>query len=48
MPGLVTGRGLGNGEIEEDEGDDENSVCKYFHLQACGPGGIADADGGFA
>ena len=48
MPGLVTGRGLGNGEIEEDEGDDEQSVCKYFHLQACGPGGIADADGGFA
>ena len=23
MPGLVTGRGLGNGEIEEDGGDDE-------------------------
>ena len=48
MPGLVTGRGLGNGDIEEDEGSDENSMCKYFHLQACGPGGIADADGGFA
>ena len=22
--------------------------CKYFHISACGPGGIADADGGFA
>ena len=20
----------------------------YFHIQACGPGGVADADGGFA
>ena len=48
MPGLVTGRGLGNGDIEDDEGSDESAMCKYFHLQACGPGGIADADGGFA
>ena len=47
MPGLLCGRGVSSGEIE-DEGSDDNEVCKYFHLQACGPGGIADADGGFA
>ena len=23
-------------------------ACKYFQIQACGPNGIADADGGFA
>ena len=47
MPGLVAGRGAGSGEFQEESSDDENP-CKYFHLQACGPGGIADADGGFA
>ena len=47
MPGLATGRGAGGGEMED--GDDWNTdMCKYFHIQACGPGGIADADGGFA
>ena len=47
MPGLATGRGAGGGG--EDDGEDWNSdMCKYFHIQACGPGGIADADGGFA
>ena len=47
MPGLVGGRGVGNGDIEEI-GTDEEEICKYFQLQACGPGGIAEADGGFA
>ena len=47
MPGLATGRGAGGGD--GDDGEDWNSdMCKYFHIQACGPGGIADADGGFA
>ena len=46
MPGLVTGRGVGGEPL--DEGPSETEICKYFHLQACGPGGIADADGGFA
>ena len=27
---------------------DENEPNKYFHIQACGPGGVAEADGGFA
>ena len=47
MPGLVAGRGAGCGDFNEEESEDE-TPCKYFHLQACGPGGIADADGGFA
>lgn len=47
MPGLATGRGAGGNEGEEDE-ESGLDMCKYFHIQACGPGGIADADGGFA
>ena len=36
-------------QYEEDELEQgENEPCKYFHIQACGPGGVADADGGFA
>ena len=31
--------------LKEENPEDQN---KYFHIQACGPGGIADADGGFA
>ena len=27
---------------------DDEKPQSYFHVQACGPGGIADADGGFA
>ena len=27
---------------------DDKKPHSYFHIQACGPGGIADADGGFA
>ena len=45
MPALC-GRGVGSTE-ELDEAH-EDTTCKYFHIQACGPGGIADADGGFA
>ena len=28
--------------------DDEEAPYRYFHVQACEPGGIADADAGFA
>ena len=47
FPGLAAGRGGGNqgGDDIEEEEDDPN---KYFLIQACGPGGIAAADGGFA
>ena len=49
MPGLATGRGAGSVDEEYNDGDDDEELpCKYFHIQACGPGGIADADGGFA
>ena len=47
MPGLTSGRGVGGQDEEGDETEDD-APNKYFHLQACGPGGIADADGGFA
>ena len=33
---------------DDEQEQDEEEPCKYFHVQACGPGGIADADGGFA
>ena len=35
--------------LDEDsiEGDEDMPI-KYFHIQSCGPGGIAQADGGFA
>ena len=42
----LSGRGEGGGDDFNEEHED--TVCKYFHIQACGPGGIADADGGFA
>ena len=38
----------GVGQQEDVGGDDEEAPCRYFHVQACGPGGIADADAGFA
>ena len=47
FPGLVAGRG--DGEEDEDSIEhDDNEPNKYFHIQACGPGGVAEADGGFA
>ena len=46
MPALC-GRGVG-GADDFNEENAEDTVCRYFHIQACGPGGIADADGGFA
>ena len=27
---------------------DMEAPCRYFHITACAPGGIADGDGGFA
>ena len=48
MPGLcATGRGAGEA-FNESADSDEEAPNKYIHIQACGPGGIADADGGFA
>ena len=46
IPGIAGGRGA-DSHISDDDSE-EQEVCKYFHLQACAPGGIADADGGFA
>ena len=34
-------------DLDSVESDAE-APCKYFQIQACGPNGIADADGGFA
>ena len=48
MPGLASGRGVGHNDEESADEEDDEMPCKYFHIQACGPGGIADADGGFA
>ena len=36
------------GERGVDEADDFRASANYTHIQACGPGGIAEADGGFA
>ena len=43
----------GRGTIGQDFDDldleaQEEAPCKYFHIQACGPGGIAEADASFA
>ena len=46
LSGLAAGRGAGGNEDEPTT--DEEMPNKYFQLQACGPGGIAAADGGFA
>ena len=47
LKGLANGRG--NWNMDEDSiEDDEDTPIKYFHIQSCGPGGIAQADGGFA
>jgi hypothetical protein len=45
--GLMAGRGTGQqgGDSFEEE---EDALNRYFHIQACAPNGIADADGGFA
>ena len=52
MPGLVNiakGRGIGGQELNDlDDDAQEEAPCKYFHIQACGPGGIAEADANFA
>ena len=44
-------QGKGRNELEEEESFEqgtEKNYVKYFHLTACSPGGIAQADGGFA
>ena len=46
MPGL-SGKQRGDGVALEDD-PKELEVCNYFHIQACPPGGVADADSGFA
>ena len=44
-PGLPAAkRGVG----EDAAVEVDNPICKYFHITACGPGGVADANGGFA
>ena len=40
---LYVGKGI---EVVVD--DFAATVVRYTHIQACGPGGIAEADGGFA
>ena len=46
-PGLCNGRGVGK-QLEESLEEEEDEPTKHFYIQACGPGGIADSDGGFA
>ena len=49
MPGLheaTIGKGVAQREAESEE--EEEACNRYFHIQACGPGGIAAADAGFA
>lgn len=46
IKGLATGRGVALDDLDTE--DDEVIVSRYFHITACAPGGIADADGGFA
>ena len=44
---LEKGRGNAN-NLDDEPSSEEEAICKYFHIQACGPNGIADGDGGFA
>ena len=48
MTGLLQGRGIGGAGEEEEIDSDAELPCNYIQICACGPGGIADADGGFA
>ena len=50
LKGLNAGRGKGDGGMQDLDSDVSigEEACKYFQIQACGPAGIADADGGFA
>ena len=47
IKGLFGKRGVGR-DMSDEEVSEENEECKYFHIQACAPGGLAEADGGFA
>ena len=49
IPGLyATTIGKGVAEREAESEEEEETCNRYFHIQACGPGGIAPADAGFA
>ena len=48
LQGIPALCGRGDENEKDFNEEHEDTVCKYFHIQACGPGGIADADGGFA
>ena len=44
-------KGLGapkRGAAEDAEVEADNPICKYFHITACGPGGVAEANDDFA
>ena len=48
MPGLID---IGKGNIENagySAEEDEDAPIRYIHIQACGKGGVAAADGGVA
>ena len=47
MPGLLDDKRGGNNEVQSDF-EEAQAPIRYIHVQACGPGGVADADGGFA
>lgn len=48
LTGLINGRGAGAPDDDDVIDSDREEPCKYFQICACGPGGIAEADGGFA
>ena len=48
MHGLAMGRGASGGDVDVFDEDEQDSTVRYFHINACGPGGVAEADGGFA
>ena len=41
-------KGDNKGDSDADFEDEGNKPCKYFQILACAPGGIAEADAGFA
>ena len=50
LAGLYQARG-GRGQEDITDKDQDISLaktCRYFQITACAPGGVADADGGFA
>ena len=45
LAGILKGKAE---QIEYCEEDKEDEYCRYFHITACQPGGIAEADADFA